>query len=86
MWHFVQAILRFRWHLTVANLQIRVLDNILKTASSDTKQGQREIRVARILLYKVFYDQTESGILSFLLQLVKSFDIHKQPRRCGDYQ
>ena len=61
--------------------QIHMLDYILKVADRDTSEGQKEVRVARILLYKVFYDQTENGILPFIFRLIKTFDVQKQPRR-----
>ncbi|KAH7442845.1 hypothetical protein KP509_02G004400 [Ceratopteris richardii] len=59
---------------------IRMLDVVLKGAKDSDKSEQQEVRVARILLYKIFYDQTEKGTFQFLLHLLKSFDIHKQPR------
>jgi timeless len=59
-----------------------MLDYILKASDPNSDEGRQEIRVARILLYKVFYDHTESGILPFIFRLMKTFDIHKQPRRC----
>ncbi|TKY51371.1 timeless-like protein [Spatholobus suberectus] len=39
-----------------------------------------EPQTARILLYKLFYDQTEEGMTQFLLNLMKTFDTHKQPK------
>lgn len=59
---------------------IHMLDYILKASDPNSNEGQQEIRVARILLYKVFYDHTENGILPFIFRLMKTFDIHKQPR------
>lgn len=61
--------------------QIHMLDYVLKAADRTTAEGQQEVRVARILLFKVFYDQTEDGILPFIFRLMKTFDVHKQPRR-----
>jgi len=58
-----------------------MLDYILKSSDQNSNEGQQETRVARILLYKVFYDHTENGILPFIYRLMKNFDIHKQPRR-----
>ncbi|XP_061996707.1 uncharacterized protein LOC133714583 [Rosa rugosa] len=55
---------------------IRMLDLVLKLLPEDSKEPQ----TARILLYKLFYDQTEEGMTHFLLGLLKSFDTHKQPR------
>ena len=58
-------------------LQIRMLDLVLKLSLEDSKEPQ----TARILLYKLFYDQTDQGMTHFLLNLIKSFDSHKQPKR-----
>ncbi|KAI4348017.1 hypothetical protein L6164_008780 [Bauhinia variegata] len=55
---------------------IRMLDLVLKLLPEDSKEPQ----TARILLYKLFYDQTEEGITHFLLNLMKMFDTHKQPK------
>ncbi|KAL2995430.1 hypothetical protein AAZX31_10G215800 [Glycine max] len=55
---------------------IRMLDLILKLLPENSKEPQ----TARILLYKLFYDQTEEGMTQFLLNLIKTFDIHKQPK------
>jgi len=57
--------------------QIRMLDLILKLLPEDSKEPQ----TARILLYKLTYDQTEEGMTQFLLNLMKNFDTHKQPKR-----
>ncbi|XP_059067114.1 uncharacterized protein LOC131079685 isoform X2 [Cryptomeria japonica] len=59
---------------------IHILDLVLKISRNSLRETEQEDRTARILLYKVFYDQTEEGITHFLLTLIKSFDIHKQPR------
>ncbi|RVW94521.1 Protein timeless-like [Vitis vinifera] len=56
---------------------IRMLDLVLKLSLEDSKEPQ----TARILLYKLFYDQTDQGMTHFLLNLIKSFDSHKQPKR-----
>jgi hypothetical protein len=61
-------------------LQIHILDLILKTADVSTEEGKRERSVANILLLKVFYDQTDTGILSFLVRLIKAYDRTKQPK------
>ncbi|XP_024642189.1 protein timeless homolog isoform X2 [Medicago truncatula] len=53
---------------------IRMLDLVLKLLPEDSKEPQ----TARILLYKLFYDQTEEGMTQFLLNLIKTFDTHKQ--------
>ncbi|XP_028798783.1 protein timeless homolog isoform X2 [Neltuma alba] len=55
---------------------ILMLDLVLKLLPEDSKEPQ----TARILLYKLFYDQTEEGMTQFLLNLMKTFDTHKQPR------
>ncbi|KAF5186178.1 Timeless family protein [Thalictrum thalictroides] len=55
---------------------IRMLDLVLKLLPDDSKEPQ----TARILLYKIFYDQTEQGLTQFLVMLNKSFDTHKQPK------
>ncbi|MED6175532.1 hypothetical protein PIB30_079280 [Stylosanthes scabra] len=54
--------------------EIRMLDLVLKLLPEDSKEPQ----TARILLYKLFYDQTEEGMTWFLLNLIKMFDTHKQ--------
>ncbi|BFI31474.1 hypothetical protein AXG93_4530s1190 [Marchantia polymorpha subsp. ruderalis] len=59
---------------------IHMLDIVLKRSGPMTAEGLQELRTARILVYKVFYDQTETGILQTVLSLLKGFDIHKQPR------
>ncbi|KAI5020430.1 hypothetical protein ZWY2020_045318 [Hordeum vulgare] len=43
-------------------------------------EDSRESQTARVLLYKLFYDQTERGLTKFLLNLFRSFDTHKQPK------
>ncbi|XP_073109120.1 uncharacterized protein [Elaeis guineensis] len=55
---------------------ICMLDLVLKLLPEDAKEPQ----TARILLYKLFYDQTDQGLTQFLLNLFKSFDTHKQPK------
>ncbi|KAL2324601.1 hypothetical protein Fmac_023659 [Flemingia macrophylla] len=55
---------------------IRMLDLILKLLPEDSKEPQ----TARVLLYKLFYDQTEEGMTQFLLNSMKTFDTHKQPK------
>lgn len=64
----------------VCRSQIHILDLILKTADAGTEAGKRERSVAQILLLKVFYDQTDTGILSFLVRLIKAYDSTKQPK------
>ncbi|CAL5367424.1 unnamed protein product [Camellia sinensis] len=55
---------------------IRMLDLVLKVSPEDSKDPQ----TARILLYKLFYDQTDQGMTQFLLNQIKSFDTHKQAK------
>ncbi|XP_042002147.1 protein timeless homolog isoform X1 [Salvia splendens] len=61
---------------SLAKVMIRMLDLVLKKSLEDSKEPQ----TARILLYKLFYDQTEEGMTRFLLNLIKSFDTHKQSK------
>lgn len=63
--------------LSFDDMQIRMLDLVLKLSA----EGSREPQTARTLLYKLFYDQTDQGMTHFLLNLVKSFNSHKQPKR-----
>ncbi|GLT35849.1 hypothetical protein SLA2020_102660 [Shorea laevis] len=55
---------------------LRMLDLVLKLLPDDSKEPQ----TACILLYKLFYDQTDEGMTKFLLNLVKVFDTRKQPK------
>nr|CAD1824075.1 unnamed protein product [Ananas comosus var. bracteatus] len=55
---------------------IRLIDLVLKIFPEDSKEPQ----TARILLYKLFYDQTDQGLTHFLFNQFKSFDSHKQPK------
>ncbi|KAL2527378.1 timeless family protein [Abeliophyllum distichum] len=55
---------------------ICMLDLVLKQSPEDAQ----ELQIARILLYKLFYDQTEEGMTQLLLNLIKSFDTHKQSK------
>ncbi|XP_042394295.1 protein timeless homolog [Zingiber officinale] len=55
---------------------IRMLDLVLKVSF----EGSKETQVTRVLLYKVFYDQTDEGLTHFLLNMFKSFNSHKQPK------
>lgn len=54
-----------------------MLDLVLKASPEDSKEPQ----TARILLYKLFYDQTDQGMTQFLFNQIRSFDIHKQAKR-----
>lgn len=55
---------------------VRMLDLVMKLLPQDSKECQ----TARVLLYKLFYDQTDEGLTQFLLNRFKCFDSHKQPR------
>ncbi|XP_017972873.1 PREDICTED: protein timeless homolog isoform X1 [Theobroma cacao] len=55
---------------------IRMLDLVLNLFPEDSK----EPRTARMLLYKLFYDQTDQGMTQFLLNLIKMFNSRKQPK------
>ncbi|RWR93245.1 Timeless protein [Cinnamomum micranthum f. kanehirae] len=55
---------------------IQVLDLVLKLLPEQSKEPQ----TARILLYKIFYDQTDQGMTQFLVNLIRAFDTHKQPK------
>ncbi|XP_021655710.2 uncharacterized protein LOC110646535 isoform X2 [Hevea brasiliensis] len=61
---------------SLMKIMIRILDLVLKLLPEDS----REPRTARILLYKLFYDQTDQGLSQFLLSLIKSFNTHKQSK------
>ncbi|BFG23444.1 hypothetical protein CerSpe_097180 [Prunus speciosa] len=61
---------------SLLKIMIRMLDLVLKLLPENSKEPQ----TARILLYKLFYDQTDEGMTHFLINLLKSFDTHKQPR------
>ncbi|CAA7024796.1 unnamed protein product [Microthlaspi erraticum] len=53
-----------------------LLDLVLRLLPEDSTEAS----TVRILLYKLFYDQTDQGMCQFILNLVKSFDTHKQPK------
>ncbi|KAG9448346.1 hypothetical protein H6P81_014474 [Aristolochia fimbriata] len=55
---------------------IQMLALVLKLSKEDSGEPQ----TARILLYKIFYDQTERGMTHFLLSLFRSFDTHNQSK------
>ncbi|EFJ34141.1 hypothetical protein SELMODRAFT_406588 [Selaginella moellendorffii] len=57
---------------------IHILDLVLKKRSNFSN---RDVRTARTLTYKVFYDQTERGILNTCCRSIKAFNNYKQPRR-----
>ncbi|EOA12459.1 hypothetical protein CARUB_v10025761mg [Capsella rubella] len=53
-----------------------LLDLVIRLLPEDST----EAFTVRILLYKLFYDQTDQGMCQFILNLVRSFDTHKQPK------
>ncbi|CAN8244514.1 unnamed protein product [Cochlearia groenlandica] len=55
---------------------LSLLDLVVRLQPEDSG----EAFTVRILLYKLFYDQTDQGMCQFILNLVKSFDTHKQPK------
>ncbi|KAK9094444.1 hypothetical protein Scep_025913 [Stephania cephalantha] len=55
---------------------ICMLRLVLKLLPKDSKEAQ----TARILCYKLFYDQTDQGLTQFLMMMFRSFDTHKQPK------
>ncbi|XP_048496854.1 uncharacterized protein LOC104888327 isoform X3 [Beta vulgaris subsp. vulgaris] len=61
---------------SLVKTMIRMLDLVLKVMPEKSKEPQ----TARIILYKLFYDQTDQGLTQFLLKMVRSFDAHKQPK------
>jgi hypothetical protein len=76
LYYFVHILVKC-FLIALFHLQIRMLDLVLKMLPEDSKEPQ----TARILLYKLFYDQTEEGMTQFLLNLIKTFDTHKQCKR-----
>ncbi|XP_071704507.1 uncharacterized protein [Rutidosis leptorrhynchoides] len=61
---------------SLTKTMIHMLDLVLKLSPKDSKEPQ----TARIILYKLFYDQTDQGMTHFLFNLVKAFNAHKQPK------
>ncbi|XP_022736248.1 protein timeless homolog isoform X2 [Durio zibethinus] len=61
---------------TLMKNMIRMLDLVLNLFPEDSKEPQ----TARILLYKLFYDQTDQGMTQFLLNLIKNFNYRKQSK------
>lgn len=55
---------------------INMLDLVLKLSPDESREPQ----TARVLLYKLFYDQTDQGMTYFLFNLIKTFNAHKQPK------
>ena len=63
-------------HSGFSILQICMSDLELKLSLDDSKEPQ----TAHIHLYKFFYDQTDRGLTHFLLNLIKSFGSHTNPK------
>ncbi|XP_013606333.1 PREDICTED: protein timeless homolog isoform X1 [Brassica oleracea var. oleracea] len=61
---------------SLVKIMLCLLDLVIKLRPEDS----REAFTVRILLYKLFYDQTDQGMCQFILNLVRSFDTHKQPK------
>lgn len=61
---------------SLVKTMLLILELVLKQSPEDSKEHQ----TSRILLYKLFYDQTEEGMTQFLLNQIKSFDTHKQAK------
>lgn len=61
---------------SLTKTMIRMLDLVLKLFPEDSKEPQ----TARILLYKIFYDQTDQGMTHFLINLIRNFNNRKQPK------
>ncbi|KAF3627845.1 putative G-type lectin S-receptor-like serine/threonine-protein kinase-like isoform X1 [Capsicum annuum] len=69
-----------RKFLYVAGSLMKTMLLILELVLKQSPEDSKEHRTARILLYKLFYDQTEEGMTHFLLNQIKSFDTHKQAK------
>ncbi|KAJ9565068.1 hypothetical protein OSB04_001034 [Centaurea solstitialis] len=61
---------------SLTKIMINMLDLVLKLSPEDSKEPQ----TARVLLYKLFYDQTDQGMTYFLFNLIKSFNAHRQQK------
>ncbi|KAH0688185.1 hypothetical protein KY290_019855 [Solanum tuberosum] len=66
--------------LYVAGSLIKTMLLMLELVLKQSPEDSKEHRTSRILLYKLFYDQTEEGMTQFLLNQIKSFDTHKQAK------
>ncbi|XP_015067443.1 protein timeless homolog [Solanum pennellii] len=66
--------------LYVAGSLIKTMLLMLELVLKQSPEDSKEHRTSRILLYKLFYDQTEEGMTQFLLTQIKSFDTHKQAK------
>ncbi|XP_024963068.1 protein timeless homolog isoform X2 [Cynara cardunculus var. scolymus] len=70
-----EFVMSFQHHKLLSS-KIHMLDLVLKMSTEDSKEPQ----TARVLLYKLFYDQTDLGMTYFLFNLIKSFNAHRQPK------
>lgn len=75
--HSVITLYIFQILILYVPLQIDMIYLVIKVLPEDSRESQ----TARVLLYKLFYDQTEQGLTQFLLKLFRYFDSHKQPKR-----
>ncbi|CAN4087655.1 unnamed protein product [Withania somnifera] len=66
--------------LYVAGSLMKTMLLMLELVLMQSPEDSKEHQTARILLYKLFYDQTEEGMTQFLLNQIKSFDTHKQAK------
>ncbi|XP_010537125.1 PREDICTED: uncharacterized protein LOC104811936 [Tarenaya hassleriana] len=66
--------------LSAAGSLVRTMLCMLDLVTKLLPDDSREAFTVRILLYKLFYDQTDQGMCQFILNLVKTFDKHKQPK------
>lgn len=66
--------------LSAAGSLMRNMIDMIYLVLKILPEDSRESQTARVLLYKLFYDQTEQGLTQFLLNLFRSFDSHKQPK------
>ncbi|RVW94517.1 hypothetical protein CK203_030871 [Vitis vinifera] len=64
------------WVFVTMPVEICMSDLELKLSLDDSKEPQ----TAHIHLYKFFYDQTDRGLTHFLLNLIKSFGSHTNPK------
>nr|XP_016502517.1 PREDICTED: protein timeless homolog isoform X2 [Nicotiana tabacum] len=69
-----------RKFLYVAGSLMKTMLLMLEMALKQSPEDSKEHQTARILLYKLFYDQTDEGMTQFLLNQIKSFDTHKQAK------
>ncbi|XP_031093945.1 interaptin [Ipomoea triloba] len=66
--------------LSVAGSFMRTMLLMLDLVLEQSPENSKENKTTRILLYKLFYDQTDEGMTLFILNQIKSFDTHKQAK------